>query len=80
MDINKIGLIPNWVRNFVSASVSYSQTQTQSYSLNVNGPLQLNIKIDHCILFCFELVNYEYIFGIVINIDKEVCQQKIRCC
>ena len=39
MDINKMGLIPNWVSYFASASASYSQTQTQSYSLNVNGPL-----------------------------------------
>ena len=40
MDIDKVGLIPNWASNFASASVSYSQTQmqTQSYSLSVNGP------------------------------------------
>ena len=39
MNINKMGLILNWVRNFASVSASYWQMQTQSYSLNVNGPL-----------------------------------------
>ena len=28
-DINKMGLIPNWVSNFASSSASYSQTQSE---------------------------------------------------
>ena len=33
MDIHEMGLIPNWVRNIVSASASDSQMQKQSYSV-----------------------------------------------